>query len=150
MANIYLIGEREHARIAGGGDTQVGHPVPYGCQSGAGQEREEGKGCQHHLGQLEGSLPPDEVEQTEESAYEEGVLEVPLLVGFPLQGHARLTSSTKISSEQKGRCFQQTINQCLEVTLSLTKKNIKTQFPSVWNGFSHQLMCSCRNEINQA
>ena len=70
-------------------------------------------------------LPPDEVEQTEESAYEEGVLEVPLLVGFPLQGHARLTSSTKMSSEQKGRCFQQTINQCLEVTLSLTKKKHK-------------------------
>ena len=122
---MYLIGEGKDTGVTGGGDTQVRHPVPYGCQSGAGQEREEGKGCQHHLGQLEGSLPPDEVEQTEEFAYEEGVLEVPLLVGFPLQGHARLTSSTKMSSEQKGRCFQQTINQCMELILSFTL-NIST------------------------
>ena len=147
---MYLIGEGKDTGVTGGGDTQVRHPVPYGCQSGAGQEREEGKGCQHHLGQLEGSLPPDEVEQTEESAYEEGVLEVPLLVGFPLQGHARLTSSTKMSSEQKGRCFQQTINQLFGSHPVSHKKNIKTQLPSVWNGFFHQLMCSCRNEINQA
>ena len=61
---MYLIGEGKDTGVTGGGDTQVRHPVPYGCQSGAGQEREEGKGCQHHLGQLEGSLPPDEVEQT--------------------------------------------------------------------------------------
>ena len=39
-------------------------------------------------------------EQTEEPAYEEDVvLEVPLVVGFPLLGHARLPPSTKISSD---------------------------------------------------
>ena len=46
-------------------------------------------------------------EQTEDPAYEEGVLEVPLVVGFPVLGHARLPPSTKISSaEQQRRCFQ--------------------------------------------
>ena len=46
-------------------------------------------------------------EQTEDPAYEEGVLEVPLVVGFPVLGHAPLPPSTKISSaEWHGPCFQ--------------------------------------------
>ena len=46
-------------------------------------------------------------EQTEDPAYEEGVLEVPLVVGFPVLGHAPLPPYTKISSaERHGPCFQ--------------------------------------------
>ena len=47
-------------------------------------------------------------EQTEDPAYEEGVLEVPLVVGFPVLGHALLPPSTTISSDllkSKGLVF---------------------------------------------
>ena len=47
-------------------------------------------------------------EQTEDPAYEEGVLEVPLVVGFPVLGHAPLPPYTKISSDllkSKGLVF---------------------------------------------
>ena len=92
-------------------------------------------------------------EQTEDPSYEEGVLEVPLVVGFPVLGHAPLPPYTKISSDllkSKGVVFHYEMYERSPVPHNAFVYIITHRFPQNSNCIVHYCLTNmkyCRSSV---